>query len=171
MIPHLNFTWLVPISRQPSSVHQGQFSHWRSWLERRQIPDRIIFCHHWGSRLWSQYFHHQHQNFYDSWLDFNNGQFLIAMPCRCFFITAIRCWCFLDILTITIGAIIFAQPLGPIILQWFFQFQTRSFWMMVCGKPKQRILRHAQICEKLCVYQCSGGKKGKIHCNWTTTLE
>ena len=40
---HHDFTWLVLISRQSSSVPQDPFSHWKSWLARKQTPGNI-FC-------------------------------------------------------------------------------------------------------------------------------
>ena len=73
-----------------------------------------------------------------------------------------RCRWFLDILTIAISAIIFAQTLGPIVFQWFFPISEPMFGDDFLWKTqKQRILRHAQIRDKLCVYKCSGGWKGK----------
>ena len=69
-------------------------------------------------------------------LDFSDGQYLIAMRYRCFFITVMRCRWFLDILTIAIGAIIFAQPLGPIVFRWFSNFRTDVWGWFFVGYPK-----------------------------------
>ena len=75
-----------------------------------------------------------------------------AMP-MFFYVTAMRCRWFLDILTIAIGTIIFVQPSVPIVFRCFFQFKDRCLAMIFCGKTqKQRILRHAQIRDILCVY-------------------
>ena len=56
-----------------------------------------------------------------------------------FYVTAMRCRWFLDILTIAIDTIIFAQPLGPIVFRWFFQFQNRCLGMIFCGKPQNNV--------------------------------
>ena len=59
------------------------------------------------------------------YLDLNDGQFLIAMRCRCF-------WPFL---TIAIGAIFFGQLSGPIVCRWFFQSKDRCLAMIFMWKP------------------------------------
>ena len=71
-----------------------------------------------------------------------------------------RCRWFLDILTIAIGAIIFAQPLGPIVFRWFFpisepMFGDDSLWETL----EQRILRHAQIHKNGAFVSALGVKK------------
>ena len=83
-----------------------------------------------------------------------------------------RCRCFWPFLTIAIGAIIFAQPLGPIVFRWFFQFQNQCLGMIFCGKPKNNVfydmLTFATNCA--CI-SALGVKRRNIHSKWTKTLE
>ena len=75
-----------------------------------------------------------------------------------FYVTAMRCRWFFNILTIAIDTIIFAQPLGPIVFRWFFQFQNRCL----------KMLKFATNCAYI---SALGVKRRKIHSKWTKTLE
>ena len=56
-----------------------------------------------------------------------------------FFITAMRCRCFWPFLTIAIGAIIFAQPSGPIVFRCFFQFATNCAYVRALVVKRRKI--------------------------------
>ena len=89
-----------------------------------------------------------------------------------FFIITMRCRCFWPFLTIAIGAIIFAQLLGPIVFRWFFQFQDRCLGMIFCGKPKNNVFYDMLKFATNCAYISPlGVKRRKIHSKWTKTLE
>ena len=47
-----------------------------------------------------------------------------------------RCQCFWPFLTIAIGAIIFAQPLGPIVFRCFSNFRIKVWGLFFVGNPK-----------------------------------
>ena len=72
-----------------------------------------------------------------------------------------RCRCFWPFLTIAIDAIIFAQPLGPIVFRWFFQFQNRCLKMIFCGKPKNSVFYDMLKFATNCAYISALGVKGE----------
>ena len=67
----------------------------------------------------------------------------------------------LDILTIAINTIIFAQPLGPIVFRWFFQFQNQCLGMTFCRKPKNNGLYDMLKFATNCAYISALGVKGE----------
>ena len=73
-----------------------------------------------------------------------------------------QCQWFLDILTIAISAIIFAQTLGQIVFRWFFQFQNQCLGMIFCGKPKNNglydMLKFATNCAFISALEAKGEK-------------
>ena len=78
-----------------------------------------------------------------------------------FFMTAMQCRWFFDILTIAISAIFFAQLLGPIVFRWFFQFKNRCLGMIFCGKPKNNIFYDMLKFATDCAYNSALGGKGE----------
>ena len=96
-----------------------------------------------------------------------------AMSMFCF-ITAMRCRWFKDILTIAIVAIIFVQPLGPIVFRWFFQFQNRCLGMIFVGNPRTTYITTCSNLRQIVRISVLWGKKEKhpqYHLKWTQTMD
>ena len=86
-------------------------------------------------------------------VDLSDGQVLIVMRCRCFL-------CDSDAMSMVFGHSYhlnrydyFCSTIGTDYFPMFFSNLRTDVWRWFCGKtPKQRILRHAQIRDILCVY-------------------
>ena len=119
--------------------------------------------HHWGSGKVTAIILHSsiinqssfiHQSIkHTKGLDLSDGQFLIAMRCRCFL-------CNSDAMSMVFGHSYhrnrydyFCSTIGTDYFPMFFSNLRTDVWRWFCGKTqKQRILWHAQIRDILCVY-------------------
>ena len=93
-----------------------------------------------------------HKRFKRLNLDLNDGQFLIAMRCRCIFYTNDAMSMFLAISYHRNQCDYFCSTIGTGCFPIVFQISEPMFgddflWETL----EQRILRHTQICDKLCV--------------------
>ena len=69
-------------------------------------------------------------------LDFSDGQFLMAMRCRCFFHNSDAMSMFLAISYHRNRCDYFCSTIGTDCFPMFFQFQNQCLGMIFCGKPK-----------------------------------
>ena len=92
-------------------------------------------------------------------LDFNDGQFLIAMRCRCFLYNNDAMSMFLAISYHRNRCDYFCSTIGTDCFPMFFQFQNQCLGIIFCGKPKNNGLYDMLKFATNCAYISSLGVK------------